>query len=257
MCFALCTNEAGIPYIEHPELPRAYSDNTVLWRYFPLAGFLALLEHQALHFTRVDRLPNATIDRRGKSGLGAASGATAETSLQPPAVRQALELMQIASQAVFANCWYSGLSEWHEPWEQYGGRNNAVAVRSSVGALKAAVGRSPRKVHIASVLYFEYETDTIPAGNAYLSALHKHASFAQEKEVRALTLQMGDVSNVFTPGPELGIEISVDTENLFEEVRTAPGSEPWFDRLVATLARRYGATWPVFPAILRNASRRS
>ena len=165
---------------------------------------------------------------------------------QPVGVRKALELMQISSQAVFANCWYSGVPESPAPWERYGGRNSAVAVRSSIGALKAALKRSTKKVHIASVSYFDYETDTVATGNAYLSALHKHAIFKQEREVRALSLQVGDKSNVFSPGPEQGIDIDVDPAILVEEVRIPPESDPWFHGLLATLAHRYGASWPVF-----------
>ncbi|MGC1781641.1 MAG: hypothetical protein WA708_03890 [Acidobacteriaceae bacterium] len=244
-----CTHEEAIPYLEHPELPRNFTEDTVLWRYLTFAKFVALLEHQALHFTRVDRLPDSSIGITNRSGLNDAPGAaTTDTIRLSPEVRRALGLMRISSHAVFASCWYAGCSELSAPWERYGGRNSGVAVRSSIGALKAALNRSTQRIHIANVLYFDYETTAIPLGNAYLSALHKHASFMQEREVRALLLQVGDKSKVFSPGPEQGIDVDVDIGKLIEEVRMAPKSDPWFYSLVAAVSQRYGATWPVLPA---------
>jgi hypothetical protein len=205
-------------------------------RYFSFAQFLALLEFQALHFTRVDLLPDPFLDLVTQPTLSAFPGMTAN------GVRRALEMMRISRQAIFVNCWYASPSELPDVWTRCGGRNSGIAIRSSVGKLKAALERASQKVHLSNVAYINYDIDPIPLGNAFLAALHKNKSFQPELEVRALLLQTGGDSTTFCPGPEQGVEVEVDTLSLIEGVRIAPLSDPWFHKLVAAVSQRCGLT---------------
>jgi hypothetical protein len=153
--------------------------------------------------------------------------------------------MRISRQAIFVNCWYASRPDLLDVWATRGG--SAVAVRSSLGALKAALQRSSRKVHISNVSYINYATAPIPIGNAFLSALHKDASLQPEQEVRALFLQAGLASAAFSPGPEQGIDVEIDPAALIEKVLLAPHSDQWFHSLVAAMCRRYQTTAPIIP----------
>lgn len=155
-------------------------------------------------------------------------------------MRRALEMMRISRQAIFVNCWYASSPELPEVWTRCGGKNSAIAIRSSIGKLKAALQRASQRVHISNVAYIDYDIDPIPLGNAFLSALHKNKSLEPEGEVRALLLQTGGDPTTFCPGPEQGVEVEVDTLGLIEEVRIAPLSDPWFEKLVAAVAKRCG-----------------
>jgi hypothetical protein len=161
-------------------------------------------------------------------------------------------MMRISRQAIFVNCWYASRPDLLDVWPRYGGRDrdkegkdSAVAVRSSIGALKAALQTSSRKVHISNVSYINYVTEPIPLGNAFLSALHKDASLQPEQEVRALFLQAGLDSTAFSPGPEQGVDVEIDPGALIEEVLLAPHSGEWFHTLVAAVCRRYQTTAPI------------
>jgi hypothetical protein len=221
-----------MPYTEHPELPRTFAEDTSIWRYFSFAQFLSLLEFRALHFTRADLLPDPFVDLVSQPTLSAFPGMTAK------GVRRALEMMRISRQAIFVNCWYASQSGLPDVWAGCGGKNGGIAIRSSVGKLKAALQRSSQKVHISNVTYINYDTDPIPLGNAFLSALHKNKRFQPEREVRALFLWAGGDPTTFCPGPEQGVEVEVDTSSLIEEVQLAPLSDPWFHKLVAAVSKR-------------------
>jgi hypothetical protein len=133
-------------------------------------------------------------------------------------------------------------------WESCGGKNNGVGVKSNVGALKAALRRSTQKVHISNVLYIDYDTAPIPLGNAFFSALHKDESFRQEREVRALLLHVGRKAEVFSLGPERGVDVNIDTADLIKELHISPQSDPCFHNLVADVSKRYGTVCTILPA---------
>jgi hypothetical protein len=210
-----------------------------IWRYFAFAKFLALLEFQALHFTRVDLLPDPFVDVISEPALRALPGMTAI------AVRRSLDMMRISRQAIFVNCWYASRCELSDTWEKCGGKNSGIAVRTRIDTLKSALQRSSQKIHISNVSYLDYDAAPVPLGNAFLSALHKDKRSEQEREVRALFLQTGGDSAVFVPGPGQGIDVEIDTRILIEEVLLAPDSDRWFHDLVAAVCRRHGTVGPI------------
>jgi len=121
--------------------------------------------------------------------------------------------------------------------------------------MKAALQRSSQNVHISRVLYLDYDSDPIPLGNAYLSALHKEKKLQVEQEVRALFLQAGRDSSTFSPGPREGVDVEIDAATLIEDVLPAPQSEPWFYRLVVAECKRFHIAELIIPSDLHgNAS---
>jgi hypothetical protein len=229
-------------------LPRIVADELHVWRYFTFAQFLALLEFQALHFTRVDLLPDPFVDSESHPNL------TALPPMSAAGIRRALDMMRISRQAIFVNSWYASGSELPGVWEKCGGKNSGIAVRSSIGGMKAALQRSSQNVHISRVLYLDYDSDPIPLGNAYLSALHKEKKLQVEQEVRALFLQAGRDSSTFSPGPREGVDVEIDAATLIEDVLPAPQSDPWFYRLVAAECKRFHIAEPIIPSDLHGNS---
>ena len=218
-------------YFDHPELPSAPAEDTVIWRYLSLAEFLNTLYQRTLHFTRVDRLCDSFLDIENLVALSAHSG------IQTESTRRSLALMKSVQSAVFANSWYENDSHAHLRWEIHGG-NYEVAIRSTVNTLKKALSASSQKVYISRVQYIDFASVPMPTGNVFLPALHKQHELRNEKELRMLLLQTGG-QTVFSPGPERGIDVSVETASLIKGVRVTPRSASWFRRLVASIAERY------------------
>jgi hypothetical protein len=218
-------------YFDHPELPSAPPEDTVIWRYLSLAEFLNILNQRTLHFTRVDRLSDSFLDIENQVALSALSG------LHTGSTRRSFDLMKSVQSAVFANSWYENGSHAHLRWEIHGG-NYEVAIRSTVKTLKKALAASSQKVYMSGVQYIDFASVPMPAGNVFLPALHKQHNLRNEREVRLLLLQTGG-QTVFSPGPERGVDVSVENASLIKGIRVTPRSANWFQSLVASIADRY------------------
>ena len=49
-------------FVAHKAFPAPPSEDTMIWRYFNLSKFLALIDKSALYFTRIDRLNNDLLE---------------------------------------------------------------------------------------------------------------------------------------------------------------------------------------------------
>jgi hypothetical protein len=91
---------------------------------------------------------------------------------------------------------------------------------------------------MSSMQYIDFASTPMPTGNVFLPALHKQHELRNEKELRMLLLQTGG-QPVFSPGPEQGVGISVETASLIKAIRVTPQSASWFRSLVKSITDRY------------------
>lgn len=148
-------------------MPRTFEAQRCIRRYFRFPEFLALLEFRSLHFTRADLLPDSFVDHINQATLKATAGMTAASA------RGSIELTRVARQAVFVNCWYADEDNTPQVWSKYGGKNNAIAIKSSIGALRRALEPASQKI-FSNVTYLDHDAEPLPLGNAFLSALHMY-----------------------------------------------------------------------------------
>jgi rubredoxin len=220
-----------VSYLNHLELPSAPAGDEVIWRYLPLAQLLKILNEQTLHFTRVDRLCDYSLDIENQVALNVLAGIPAEST------RRAFNLMKSAQSAVFSNNWYENGSHAHLRWEMHGG-NDEVAIRTTVDTLKKALSPSSQKIYMSSVQYVDFACAPMPTGNVFLPALHKPHELRDEKEILMLLLQTGGQA-VFSPGPEQGVEVRIDAASLIKGVRVPPRSASSFRSQVLSIADHY------------------
>jgi hypothetical protein len=218
-------------YLDHLELPSAPAGDKVIWRYLSLAQFLNILNNQTLHFTRIDRNPDSLLDIESQVALNAFAGISAEST------RRAFNLMKSTQSAVFTNSWYENDSHAHLRWEIHGG-NYEVAIRTNVDTLKNILSPASQRIYMSSVQYIDFASIPMPTGNVFLPALHKPHELSEEKEVRLLLLQTGGKS-VFSPGPEEGIDVSIEATSMIKGVRVAPRSASRLRGLLRSIADRY------------------
>jgi hypothetical protein len=218
-------------YLDHLELPSVPPGDEVVWRYLSLAQFLNILNDQTLHFTRIDRLSDSLLDIEKQVALNALAGVPAEVT------RRSFDLMKSVQSAVFTTSWYENDSHAHLRWEIHGG-NYEVAIRTTVDKLKRSVSPSSQKIYMSSVQYIDFASAAMPTGNVFLPALHKPHELRGEKEVRMLLLQTGG-QGVFSPGPEHGVDVTIDVGSLIEGIRVTPRSAHWFRSLVSSIADHY------------------
>ena len=218
-------------YLDHLELPSAPAGDEVIWRYLSLAQFLNILKNQTLHFTRIDRHPDSLLDIETQVALNAFAGISAEST------RRAFNLMKSAQSAVFTNSWYENNFDAHLCWEIHGG-NYEVAIRTTVNTLKKTLSPASQKIYMSSVQYIDFASVPMPTGNVFLPALHKPHELRNEKEVRLVLLQTGGQS-VFSPGPEQGVDVSIEAASMIKGVRVTPRSASRLRGLVRSIADHY------------------
>lgn len=235
-------------YFDHPELPPQPAEVASIWQYLLISDFLKLMDNRALRFTRIDRLPGSSLDVQSQVALAAASGVPAES------IWRSMSLMHSVQRAVFVNCWHENGSSAHRRWSE-GGGEQLIAIRSSAKALKAALAASSptQKVYLSRVQYIDFDSTLMPTGNVFLPALHKQHVLRDEKEIRLLLLQTGG-QEAFTPGPEQGVEVTVELSALIDEVRVASQASLWLRKMVHTLTEEHGMSFEAGPCTTASPS---
>jgi hypothetical protein len=82
--------------------------------------------------------------------------------------------------STYVSCWHYGNYESPAMWSQYAG--HGIAIKSTVGRLKASLAPEPKDVRIAKIDYIDYATKPLNIHRTYLT---KRESFGAEHEIRA------------------------------------------------------------------------
>jgi hypothetical protein len=85
--------------------------------------------------------------------------------------------------AVVICCWTAGSDEDPRMWSEYGGGPEAVALETTVGRLRRALGSGFLPI---TVTYLDFSRDTIPRQHSIQPFFFKESSFAWEREVRVV-----------------------------------------------------------------------
>lgn len=248
----------------HGNLP---GDEEVLWRYLSFSKFVDLLQREKLFFCRLDRL--RLVDPHEYSHISPifcprdpasfAPGLTPELRSQPEELQRAIledqqrlrtqmenqhkrtvarELQHMAAHAVC--CWRHDSAESHAMWQIYAPAAEGVAIRTTVGRLKAALV-DKRTIDLGNVSYYDsaknFLIETSDIGQRIVESgsytnidlcLHKQPWYAYENEVRALLF-----SDKFpAPLKDSSLYVDVDLNILIEAIVLNPAAASWFENVV-------------------------
>lgn len=235
-------------------------ESQTIWRYLDFTKLVAVLEARALFFARVSSLddPFEGSFPSSQTVLQRVMGAFKPGTLPPGTtinlesdIEQAWKTMRYWA---MVNCWHASEHESAAMWQLYASNSRAVAIRSTVARLRAAIGRAPAPpsgfggsdwVHIGMIEYIDYAKDRIPDGSFAAQFFRKRRSFEHERELRAMVLQFprsGDGQRVdFERRPsDAGLLVPVDLNTLVEGIAVAPSAPTWFVDLVRRVVQRYG-----------------
>ena len=222
-----------------------------LWRFLDFTKFVDVLERRALFFSRADLLGDPF-----EGSLTAANHewlvricADMKIGLEP--VEQRRALLRRMRSCAFVSCWHENQHESAAMWRLYARSNEAVAIRTTFGRLRAAWGRA--RIECGRVRYIDYTAEMMPEGNIFWPLMHKRRSFGHEQEVRAVLVDWDRLREPSAVDPRPGEYVPVDLEQLLAAVVVAPTCPRWFHELVERVCERYGVTTGVMQSALDAA----
>ena len=244
-------------YEEAHYLIRMPDESELLWRYISFARYLTMLTTSKLWFSRVDKF-----DDPFEGAVTPLNAAMREEQIRQfeihaiPGAKKHFEWFHEGRRRMhYANCWHMNKIESNAMWEKYNSADT-VAVVSSRGRFREAV-QTDREIFLGKVEYKNYlpgTTDLVDDGNGFGPIFTKRNNFDYEREVRAVLLDVSDMSTTTHDGetfPKLlegnpaGVQIEVDLEKLIEEVRIHPKSESDFLQTVEAITRKHSLNFPI------------
>jgi hypothetical protein len=237
---------------QHPVFEPPTNPDIPIWRYMDLAKFMSMLEEQALHFGRADRmwdkfegsLPDPLVDF--ERDLFAPKFDTINEQLSKE--------RRSRREHTYLNCWCMGPHESVSMWNSYQkGDAIAIAIRSTYQRLAKCLDASEQeRILIGKVTYIDYKVDDFPWNNWLYPYVHKRKSFEFENELRALFQEENPTPDnedgkprQFLPPGQHPKPVVIELNNLVEEVYVSPRAEPWTRELIEKIVARYQRNWRV------------
>jgi len=161
------------------------------------------------------------------------------------------ELVRRTRANSYASCWHKSEHESDAMWSKYLMQrlfrklylaSDGIAVRSTIGRLRACLRTAPGSQHIAAVRYIDYVRAPPEPSHAQL-LLNKRLAFDYEKEVRLLAYDKNPPE--LFGGTAHGIFVPVLLEDLIEGVYVSPRSSDKFMKRVTSLLATGGVSKPV------------
>lgn len=252
-----------------------------VWRYMPLSKFISLLTFQALWFSKLNILqdqfegmmPEPTKEMMNKQCQEMKKNFPADQHWQFDEMASRNE--QDSRELLVVNCWFLSEAESSRMWKEYGGENDAIAIKSTVRQLLENVGapQDPHATHIGRLKYIDHGNHMMSAYEANQGierAFLKDAErYSHEKELRIATLnvktrycvkpdgepykesevQGKDMNNFDEPG----LYIAIRFKELVSEIVASPNSGEWLVLLLRRIMNLNNFNIPVSASRCSNA----
>jgi len=177
------------------------ADETTIWRYMRLGPFLEMLVQGALFQTRVDAFADGSEGAYGYASVKLDPSVVQVLNVSPrrfydsngvqhfiPAKNA--ELIREARRHAVVTCWFKHPGyESYAMWRIYGSDDYAVAIATTVGALRDALQRRG-EVRVGEVAY-EPLPSVIP--DIFTLFFHKRHEYKSEQEIRSIQVSLNPV----------------------------------------------------------------
>lgn len=147
----------------------------------------------------------------------------------------------------FINCWSFDNEESYPLWSIYADVTLGIAVKSNIKKLKKSLESNSQQIFVGEVKYMDYYKEVFAdkydpnslSFNLFLGLLTKRNIFEFETECRVI-IPINDENEIKDLNDKDGILVSVNLEELIEEIYVAPKSPEWFKSLVQNVTIDYG-----------------
>lgn len=234
--------------LDHPSFTQPHNFGVALWRYMDLSKFVALLQRRRLVFPRADKLgdpfegsvpePNVRapeeIRRLRRYAPQLAPFAELDDDQFTALFAELSEGRRLEVRRKYVSCWHMNEGESAAMWKLYSRSSDAVCIRTDYATLARLL---PDTCYMGVIRYIDFRKEGIPGDNTFAPFLVKRASFAHEREARAI------LNGPASPGsaePPLFQEVPIDVGQCVQEVFVSPESPEWFREVVQGVAKTYG-----------------
>ena len=229
-----------MPYEFSPLITEPSPDSLTLWRYMDFTKFVSLLDSTALHFARSDQFEDPWEGAFPEPDVAAIREAIAPHLDREDCASQIVDDIRAAGRSIYLNCWHANEYESAAMWKLYSTSDESVAIRSTLGRLKACFGSNPHPLYIGQVHYLDYSIEGTPVTDWTWNALSplfcKRRSFSHEREIRAARFRVPE-----TPDDDrVGLIEPVDLSVLIEAVFVSPTSQQWYAELCGAVLAKFG-----------------
>lgn len=225
---------------KHKYVGVGFSDDDIIWKYFSLPAFLAMLENGMLYFTRVSTLPDPNefpITDLDIKGFGFQK-------------ENYVDAINRTKEKSFVNCWRLSDSEDFGMWNAYADAAKGIAIKSDMKRLFAAFDNQQndnRDIYVGKVAYIDNATERAQkyddVFNCLFIAFSKTKAYQNECELRLCFEDREIDVNDFG--------IAVDISVLISEIRVGSSAKPYVKSLIEKIILRYGLNVPVTESIVK------
>jgi hypothetical protein len=182
----------------HPVFDSNVPRDAVIWRYYDLPKFIAMLQSKALYFSRANLLGDplegsftqAREAERQRLLANPPKGMTREHLLG--VFKHNAGIFAETPWTTYINCWHLGDHESMAMWQGYGGGSYGVAIRSTFAELDAVLpdtaGDFPMSsIYLGRVQYIDHASETMrlnEEANSYAPFVYKSIAYQHESEIK-------------------------------------------------------------------------
>jgi len=229
------------PY-QHPHFQPPADSAAPCWRYRELDRFASCLVNGGLWFSSIVKLGDPREGTLTRSCLQRGDGGPFELAFTEEAYKERFlpdlrTMLGWTREWCFANCWTAKPTESYPMWKAYTATPQSLVLRTSYATLRRCL---PDDIQLGMVRYLDHEKDKPDRGYRLSLVTCKALYHRDEEELRALYAP----NRGSDPAPP-GKFMQADFNQILEEIRLHPDSDPHFMDEVQQLLDDHGITVPL------------
>jgi hypothetical protein len=226
----------------------------------PVAKFISLITYQALWFSKLNILQDTyegMIPTMVKRQMHE-DNQQFKVQFNTPEFHRQIDSWpdkneEDSRELLVVSCWFVGESDSEAMWREYGGSDEAVAIKSTIGRLAryVLVPTDEHVSHLGLVSYVDHDHHEMSAYDAHQGherGFLKDNRFAHEHEIRIVTMNIKTTSCASMEGRPYteeevagknmnnfenpGLYVGVHLKGLLTEVVVSPTAQDWFEKLI-------------------------
>ena len=226
---------------KHEYVANEFPNDGIIWKYFSLPAFLAMIEDGMLYFSRAKCLADPNEFPVYEE----------DANIYPIGKDDYVKMIEQFKDEAFVNCWRLSEYESFGMWNAYADRAMGIAIKSDVKSLLTAFNGIPENngysVLAGKVSYDIRKMTQIPGWrlNVLYIAFSKTKPYENENELR---LFYHDYRKEITSDYK---GFSIDIAKLIKEIYIGPMAKPYVNALIEKILSHHGLNIPVEQSMVK------